>query len=572
MRGTIDGMDSHIVKLILTAFKKLGFELNESAIHLERPVNIEFGDLSTNAALVQFKLQDTYTTPRELAEAVADAVKKIDDTAISDVSVAGPGFVNLVLKDSYLLKQLEKKQENSSPKQEYIVEYSSPNIAKPFTIGHLRSTIIGDAVANIFEYLGYRVYRDNHVGDWGTQFGKLIYAIKTWGDEKALDVSENPVKDLVALYVKFHDEAEKDQALEDEGRAWFKKLEDGNSEARALWQKCIDWSWREFSLIYDRLHITFTENQGRGYGESFFEDRLHNIVQLLRDKKLLRESQGASIVEFPKETSLPPLMIVKKDGASLYATRDLATDAFRFQHYGPDILIINEVGAEQQLYFQQLYKIEEMLGWVKPGQRYHVKHGMYRFKDKKMSTRKGNVIWLQDVLQEAYDRVKKIAGDRIAEAEIWEVAVGALKWNDLKRKSDLNITFDWDEIVSLDGNSGPYIQYTYTRCSSILKKAGDTVFTLPADASLNTEEKALVLQLLQFEQAVLQSAKAFEPHHICTYVYELAQRLNTLYAKHRVLEAESKEKEQLRLWLVTKTQEVLKQSLALLGIRIVERM
>jgi arginyl-tRNA synthetase len=587
-----------ITDLITSASRAIGLT-QAFEVKLEHPAQSKFGEWSTNVALTQFAQLEGISSPRALAELLIKEIhSQLDQnpdlkSQIADITVAGPGFINFHLSDQYFKQVVaDFYQLQETPEQNHlisqlgkghqaVVEYSSPNIAKPFTIGHLRSTIIGSAIANILEATGYKVYRDNHLGDWGTQFGKQIYAIKTWGNEQELEESDNPVKLLVDLYVKFHQEAEKNPQLEDDGRAWFKKLEDGDSEARRLWQKCIDWSWKEFKNIYDRLGVTFTENQGRGYGESFFEDKMTPILEELEKKKLLTESKGAQLVFFPDDV-LPPMMIVKKDGASLYATRDLATDKFRFQHYGQDVLIVNEVGAEQALYFKQLYLLEQMLGWCAPTQRVHVKHGLYRFNDRKMSTRKGNVIWLSDVLSEAFQRVKAEAGDRINDSDIWAVAIGALKWNDLKRTSQLDVVFDWDELLKLQGNSGPYLQYTWVRCHSILNKASqlqnhqkrsslNDYLTLKLD--LSDSEKDVIRCLTQFDEVVTQAALEYAPHHLCTYLYNLAQSFNAFYAHHSVLgEDVPPLSARFRLDLTQATSLIIKQGLGLLGIQTVDKM
>lgn len=555
---------------------------------LERPANPEHGDYSTNIALVAFnslsaEQKQEYRSPRQFADTLSTMLsEQLPVAFISEVSVAGPGFINFRLSKNYLFEYIssvvEQRLVDRVKQPEYqgkvaIVEYSSPNIAKPFTVGHLRSTIIGQAMANILSSLGYTVYRDNHLGDWGTQFGKQIYAILnipldptgSRTNEEIISSSPEPVKELVRLYVEFHKLAEEKPEIEEEARAWFKRLEEGDAEARRLWQMCIDWSLKEFRQIYDRLGVSFTENDGRGYGESFFEDKMGDVLDELRQHNLLTESEGAQLV-FLEEEKLPPLMVVKKDGATLYATRDLATDKFRksyTERYGHEPLIINEVGAEQSEYFQQLFAVERRLGWFQPEQRVHLKHGHFRFEDKKMSTRKGNVIWLADVLDEA---VKRAEGNET-------IGLGALKWNDLKRSAHLDVVFNWDEILSMDGNSGPYMQYAYTRCQSILRKAGEEKITLPLPDSceLGQGEEALLRVIVQYPEVVLRAGMDYAPHHICTYLFELAQAFNHFYHQYSVLQAEGVER-QLRLALTKAVAEVLRHGLEMLGIDVPEKM
>src|SRR5260221_10582710 len=541
-----------------------------------------------------------WSSPLELAkEIVAKLEIRNLKLGISKAEALNPGFINFYLSSEYLVAQTQKLLtgdfgiENIGKDKKAVVEYSSPNIAKPFTISHLRSTIIGDAIANLLQAVGYTVFRDNHLGDWGTQFGKQIYAIKNiplrqgFGgqvpsgkeksdvsieeeNEKMLDSSQNPIKDLVALYVKFHEEAEKNPKLKEEGRKWFKKLEDGDKEARRLWKKCIDWSFKEFDRIYGELEVTFTENNGRGYGEAYFEDKMGPVIEELKAKKLLKESKGAQLVFYPNDV-LPPLMILKNDGATLYATRDLATDNFRLGKYGKDILVIKEVGAEQSLYFNHHYMCEQMLGWYKPGQRIHVGHGFFRFKEGKMSTRKGNVIWLEDVLQEAKERAKKLGSTD--QQTVKAVGIGALKWNDLKRTSHLDITFDWNEVLSMQGNSGPYIQYTYVRTLSLLQKAADQKYELGImNYALNPEELEILRKLNKFAEVIVDAAITYSPHLVAQYLFELSQIFNNFYQKYRIVNAPTNEEKEFRLALTQTVGIVLKKGLNLLGISAPEKM
>lgn len=593
-----------IKQTIERAIGELG--LPEVEFVVEHPADEKFGDYSTNIAMQLFaKLKAGKSSellksselmgaksPRELAEKIVE--KMHNDTLVNRLidmdrtSVAGPGFINFWLKDEYLAGEVDKALgegygENESAKgKKAIVEYSSPNIAKPFTVGHLRSTVIGDSIANILDANGWEVLRDNHLGDWGTQFGKQIAAIKHWGEEGK---EVYTVKELVELYVKFHKEAEKNPELDDEARAWFKKLEDGDEEARAIWKMCVESSWIEFHRIYETLGVKHSEEfeGGRGLGESFFENKMDTILDILRKNKLLQEGkEGAQLVFFPDD-KFPPAMILKKDGTTLYHTRDLATDYYRKQEYNPD-LIINEVGAEQELYFRQLFEMEYMLGWYKEGQRVHVKHGMYRFSEGKMSTRKGNVIWLDEVLEQArrrayalatreqFDEGKRPERDEDGGLKGWdtrmdkmsrEVGIGALKWNDLKGEAKRDIVFDWDNILSMQGDSGPYVQYTYARASSILRKA-DT--RTSKHAYTQTEELSLVRWVARYPEVVLEAGEKFAPNVIASYIYELATRFNSFYNGNKIVGNES------RVVLTRAVANVLKSGLNLLGIAAPESM
>jgi len=560
-----------IIRQALTEFT------NKSANFLvERPENENFGDFASNVALTIFS-DSKFKSPMELAEKITEKLRVSTQKLefIDRVEVVKPGFINFYLSKNYLFSQLKQILENKEKfgsknedlNKKVVVEYSSPNIAKPFTIGHLRSTIIGNAIANLLQANGWEVFRDNHLGDWGTQFGKQIYAIKTWGDEKKIENSQNPVKDLVALYVKFHEEAEKNPELEDKAREWFKKLENGDLEAKRLWKKCVDWSWKEFEKIYRELGIKFTENGGLGYGESFFEDKIKPVIKELEDKKLLKKSEDAELI-FYSNDKFPPLMIIKKDGATLYATRDLATDKFRLEKYSKDTLIINEVGNEQSLYFSQLFEAEKMLGWIKDGQRIHIKHGLYRFKDERMSTRKGNTIWLEDVLQEAVKRAKKLGSEDETIAE--KVGIGAIKWNDLKRSSNLDIVFDWDEILNMQGDSGPYLQYVYARTQSVLSKMSENV-SLQSISSfpLTSEELSLMRTVYRYPEVVKEAGEKFAPNILCNYLFDLAKKFNLFYQKCKII---GSKEQNSRLSLTKAVGSVIKNGLNLLGISAPEKM
>jgi len=576
-----------INNLISTGIKALG--LPDTTISLDHSSDVSHGDYSSNIALVllsQISPNQDYPNPRILADILVKQINSSIPKEISKIEVAGPGFINFFLSDAYYVDQLNQILSNKEAYgsnedfqgKKAIVEFSSPNIAKPFTIGHLRSTIIGAAIANLLEFTGWQVFRDNHLGDWGTQFGKQIYAIMNFGGGENANIekiasSENPVKELVKLYVEFHTKAEVDSSLNDKGREWFKKLEDGDGKARELWQKCIDWSWQEFQKIYNALGITFSPDfdSGRGLGEAFFEDKMSEPIETLKQKNLLHEGkEGAQLVFFPEETNLPPLMILKADGATLYSTRDLATDYYRLNNYHPD-LIINEVGSEQTLYFRQLFYIEELLGWFKKDQRVHIGHGLYRFKDKKMSTRKGVVIWLEDVLSEAVNKAAQLKKDDTQASVAFEVGIGALKWNDLKRKPSLDIVFDWEEILNMEGNSGPYVQYAHARACSVLSKSGQMDFSLNSESIFsNDDERNLAKKITYFPTMVSNAAKDYAPYMVANYIFDVAQAYNSFYNKHSILGAGkikvSTSQRNLRLSLTAATAQILKNGLNLLGI------
>ncbi|AKM83273.1 arginine--tRNA ligase [Candidatus Woesebacteria bacterium RIFOXYC1_FULL_31_51] len=556
---------------ILNTLKEI---TKEEIIQIDIPENTLFGDYSSNIAMIMAKKEGK--NPYTLAEEIVAKLqgKKNIKLIFEKIEVAGAGFINFYIAKDILLNNLKKVDEkygNSDLNKGKItiVEYSSPNIAKPFTIGHLRSTIIGDAVANLLEASGWKVFRDNHLGDWGTQFGKMIYAIKTWGNEGKISKLDNPVKELVTLYVKFHEEAEKNINLEDEGRKWFKKLEEADPEAKRIWKRCIDWSFVEFDRIYKSLNVSFSKEfeNGRGLGESFFVNRMSGVISELEERKLLKiGKEGAKLVFFEKD-KYPPAMIIKKDGTTLYHTRDLATDKYRLEKYNPD-LIINEVGSEQTLYFRQLFEMEKLLGWFKEGQRIHLGHGLYRFKEGKMSTRKGNVIWMEDVLKEAIEKATKL-GSKGKISKI--VAIGALKYNDLKRDPKTEIVFDWNEILNMNGNSGPYLQYTFARTRSVLFKSKSINKVYDA-VNINSEEEAILRAIVHFPEVILISSSNYAPNLLCNYLFELASKFNTFYNKHSILTNENESVTSFRLNLTKSVGQIIKNGLNILGIEAPERM
>ncbi len=536
-------------------------------INLEHPEELSHGDYSCNIAMVLAK--KVSQNPRELAEKIVAEILERKPEEISKVEVAGPGFINFYLSPAFFVSQSKEilKAEDKFGRgkigkgKRVVVEYSSPNIAKPFTIGHLRSTVIGDAIANILGFSGYKVVRDNHLGDWGTQFGKLIVAIKKWSSIAEIQKSKSPIKDLVDLYVKFHDEAEKDVVLEDEARAWFTKLEHKDKEAKKIWEICVKLSMKEFEKIYKRLGVKFDT----AYGESFFEDKMKDVIEDVKKLGIAKESEGAYLVFFEND-KYPPMMLLKKDGSSIYALRDLAADKFRKKKYGKDAIIINEVGMEQTLHFQQLAETEKLLGYIKGGDRIHVAHGFYRFPEGKMSTRKGNGIWLDEVLDEA---IEKAAFFNKATAEV--VGVGAIKFNDLKRESSGDIIFNWDEILNLKGDSGPYLQYSYARAKSILRKAKEEKissmfkFWSSNKASDKREVTELEKMLYRFPEVVERAGEEYSPHFIATYLIELASSFNNFYGNGKIVDKTDSESP-YKVVLTEAFSIVLKNGLKLLGI------
>jgi arginyl-tRNA synthetase len=479
------------------------------------------------------------------------------------------------------LRKILKEKENYGKSKigkgkTVIIDYSSPNIAKPFGIGHLRSTIIGQALYNIYKFLGYKVIGDNHLGDWGTQFGKLIFAIKNWGKKKVEDYS---IEELEELYVKFHKEAEKNPQLEEEGRKWFKKLEEGNRESKKIWKALVKISLKEFKRIYKLLGVKFDF----ALGEGFYEPMTKKVIRELKEKKIAKESQGALIVEFPKN-EFPPVIVQKSDGTTTYFTRDLATIKYRLKKWNPD-LIIYEVGADQKLHFQQLFKTVEILGWSRKTKFVHVAHGLYRTKTGKFSTRKGETVHLEDVLKEAIERAKEIIEksetsrgltEREKERVAKIVGIGAVKYNDLSQHPSKDIIFDWEKVLNLKGNSAPYLQYTFVRCQSVLMKAGSRKLEVGSRKlqieKLKKEEIDILREIYKFPEIVQEAAEKFSPNLICNFIFDLAKKYNLFYDLYPILKAEDEEIKNFRLILTKSVAQIIKNSLSLLGIQTPEKM
>ncbi len=530
-------------------------------------------DFTSNAGFLLAKAKRE--NPSLVATQIAEVLKS--DPSITDiierVEVVGNGFMNFFVRDEVLLEELGtiiSKNENYGKDymgkgKTVVVEYSSPNIAKRFGIGHLRSTIIGQAIYNLYKFLGYHVLGDNHLGDWGTQFGMVLAQIT----RKHLNVEDLNVEDLERLYVEFNQEMKDTPELRDEAKAWFKKLEDGNKEARKIWQNVREVSMREFSIIYDLLNVHIDN----AHPESFYEDKMSAVLEEVRQKGLSKESQGAQIFEF---TNLPPALLIKSDGSTTYFSRDLAQVKFRIKEWNPDVFIY-EVGVDQKLHFMQLFGAVKLLGWMGDKEFVHVAHGLIRFKEGKMSTRQGKTIHLDEVLLEAITRARHIIeqskksrglDEKTKEAVAKAVGISAIKYFDLSHHPASDIIFDWEKLFVLEGNSAPYLQYTFARTQSVQAKTANTPL-IKMVAPLNKEEKRL-LQLLTHFASVLQSAaREYSPNILCSFLFELAQCYNAFYTQHKII---GSPEEGLRLALTCATGIVLKNGLTLLGIDTPERM
>lgn len=449
------------------------------------------------------------------------------------------------------------------------VEYSSPNIAKPFHVGHLFTTAIGNALYKMYKKEGYNAIGINHLGDWGTQFGKLISAYHRWVDEEALEA--DPIKELLRIYVKFHDEAEKDPSLEDEGRAYFKALENGDPEAEALWKRFRDLSLKEFERVYDILGVNFDSYNG----EAFYNDKMDVVVNELKEKKLLVESNGAQVVML-EDYNMPPCIVLKADGASIYATRDLAAAMYRKKTYD-FYKSIYVVGTPQALHFKQVFKVLELAGHEWANDCVYVGFGLVKFADRKLSTRKGEVVLLDDLIRESVEKTLEVINEKNPELENKEevakkIGVGAVIFTYLKNSREKDIVFDWKEILSFDGETGPYVQYAYARAKSILRRAEGISKEVDYSKLASKEEFELVKTLDNFKNQILLALDKLEPSIVTRYTIEVAKAFNKFYNAHSILNLEDEVLKATRLKLVEASAQVIKNGLDLLGIDVVEKM
>lgn len=598
-------------EIINAAVKKTFSEINEAPEFLvEFPKEIYFGDYSSNIAMVLAKI--VKSPPREIYDQLMKHIEK--PQYISQISFAEPGFVNFTLDKIWLQNELKNIISKKPPysglnighNENVIIDFSSPNIAKPLGAHHLLSTVIGQALINIYRFIGYNALGLNYIGDWGTQFGKLITAYKMWGDKK--DIEKNPINEMLKLYIRFHDEAEKDKSLEDRGREEFKKLEDGDKENREIWEWLKKLSLIDTQKTYDNLggvHFDITAP------ESFYNDKMVDILDEGKKKNIfIAGEEGAMIVKFENET-LPPYLVQKSDGATLYSTRDLASVKHRLAQWHP-VKLIYVVDKSQSLYFQQLFKTIQMLGWDK-AEFTHVDFGHMNFKDEKMSTRKGNIVLLDEVLREAISHARAIIEQKSPDLKDKEkekisriVGIGAIKYNILSQSRVTDITFDWEKMLSLESNSASYLQYTYARAMSIVRKyeeafgsskktkksvksalaaeeAGQvslfeaientqkTASNTPAE--LIDEKELLSARLaVKFPEYVVESARQNKPNILTNYLYDLAQNFNAFYHTVPVLQSENPLQRELRFILTSAVAKIISAGLELLGIESPEKM
>ncbi|TPR25437.1 arginine--tRNA ligase [Apilactobacillus micheneri] len=536
---------------------------------IERPKDSKMGDLAFPTFILAKKFRKA---PQQIA---SDIVEKIDQNDFDHVEAAGP-YVNFFLdKAKYsenvianVLSQASNYgQNNDGNGGNVTIDMSSPNIAKPISMGHLRSTVIGNSVANILSKNGYKPIKDNHLGDWGTQFGKLITAYLMWGNEE--DVKKDPINNLVKYYVKFHKVDKEKPELDDVARDWFRKLENGDEEATKLWKWFREVSIEAFEKIYDKLGVSFDTYNG----EAFYNDKLQGVVDDLDKKGLLTKSQGATIVDLDKY-NLNPALILKSDGASLYITRDIATAMYRDETYHP-AMNLYVVGSEQTYYFKQLKAVLTEMGIPSAKDLHHIPFGLITVNGKKLSTRSGRIILLDEVLDDSIEIAKKQIAEKNPDLPnkdevAKEVGVGAIVFGDLQNEKINNIDFNLEDQLRFEGETGPYVQYARARAESILRKSGKTEFSI-SDNKLNDAESWNIVKLLNdFPQMVKLACSEFEPSVIAKYSLRLAKAFNKYYAHTKILDDD--DEKDARLALVKSVSIVLKESLRILGVKSPEEM
>jgi len=588
------------------------------------PEVAEFGHYSTNVAMRLAK--ETKKAPLELAQIFVETLQSADEEKMfSKIEAVKPGFINFWLSEKFLAEQFAafstsyKLPATSSPRGVVVVDYAACNIAKPMHVGHLRSTIIGDALANIHEYLGYKAVRWDYLGDWGTQFGKLIVAYKKWGSKEA--VEKDPIGALLELYIRISAEAKESPALDEEARAEFKKLEDGDAENRKLWEWFKDESIIVFHKLFKRLGVKFDLE----IGESFYEEAIYDVLKELKEKELLvpgeslpsviaspseilginsgeaiqnqgadldrhdgvpsrddKQKEATSLVVNLEQFKLPVALIQKSDGASLYITRDIASMEHRLSRYKP-VKLLYVVANQQALHFEQLFAIAKLLGHAEKSEMTHIKFGMVLGEDgKKFATREGKLIKLEDLIDEVVAKAAaavKNGNPEMTEKEIAEIAeivgIGALKYGDLKENRNSDIVFNWERLLDLHGDTAPYLQYTAVRLMNIVRKAeggtmrphsteGLAALTLPS-------EVAIMKKILDFNDIVVLCAETYYTSHLAKYLIELAKLANQYYEGVRILDDADEARKNARLILIRRIAEVIEKGLGLLGIQVPER-
>ena len=565
-------MNPFVRKIAERVAREVGLPPEEVLPHVQLPPKPDLGEY----ALPCFPLAKVLgRPPHQLASKLACRFKP--DEEVLAAEAAGP-YLNFRVDRralaGYVLREVYEKGEGYGDSDEgggetVVIDFSSPNIAKPFGVHHLRTTVIGWSLYRLYRALGYRTVGINHLGDWGTQFGKLIVAYMLWGDEEALD--SDPIGHMLELYVKFHEEAEGRPELEEEAKAWFRRLEEGDEEARALWERFRELSLREFKKVYDLMGVSFDYY----WGESFYNGMIPEVVRRLKEMGLAEESQGALIVDL-SDYDMPPCLILKSDEASLYATRDIAAAIYRWERFRFSKMLY-VVGTDQQLHFRQVFKVLELMGYEWADRCVHVPFGLMRFRHGKMSTRKGRIVLLEEVFGRAIELAKEIIEEKNPglgnkEDVARKVGVGAVVFANLRGRRTKEAVFDWDEVLNFDGETGPYLQYTHARLCSILRKYGrepspDVDFGL-----LREPEEWEVLRLLErFPDALRSAANQYEPGVLAGHMIDLAAAVNKFYNAHRVVGSDG-ELSDARALLVHAARTVLAKGLYLLGMEAPEEM
>ena len=544
-------------------------DVKEIEAKIERPKDSSNGDY----AFPTFFLAKTlHKAPQMIA---SELVEKVDQNGFEKVVVAGP-YINFFLDKAQvgakilqtILADPEHYGEIDLGHQSNVtIDYSSPNIAKPMGMGHLRSTMIGGAVARILEKVNYDLIRIDYLGDWGTQFGKLMAAYEMWGDEA--EVKKDPINTLLKYYVRINNEADEHPEYTEAGRDWFAKLEHGDEEAWRLWHWFREVSLERFQRVYKMLDVNFDSFNG----EAFSAQKMEEPIQLLRDKDLLKPSRGAEIVDLD-EYNLPPLLIIKSNGTTTYITRDLATALFRKRMYG-HAKSLYVVGAEQETYFKQLRAALKEMGFNWWDQIEHISFGLMNLNGKKMSTRKGNVVSLEDVLNDSIDLARKQIAEKNPDLEnadevAKEVGVGAVIFHDLKNYRRNAVNFKLEDVVKFEGETGPYVQYARARAESILRKGGIRDFSDVDLTKAGAEAWELISFLGQYSEAIKRAALNYDPSVIAKYALELAKKFNQYYAHTRILDKD--EAQPARLALTQAVSDVLKSALDLLDIKAPDEM
>lgn len=562
-------MKSKVVNYIASYIEEL--DAAEIEKLLEIPPKPEMGDF----AFPCFRLAKVFRkAPQMIAEELKGKMELAD--FLSSVENQG-GYLNFYVNKEQFAKQIVEtaSADNYGCSKEgegktICIDYSSPNVAKNFHVGHLRTTIIGNSLYKIYSKLGYHVERINHLGDWGTQFGKLIVAYKNWGNKE--EIERDGVAALMKIYVKFHEEADKDDSLNDEARAWFAKMEQGDEEALAIWQWFKDISLVEYKRTYKLLGMDFDSYNG----ESFYRDKTGAVVDELTEKNLLVESEGAYIVPLD-DYNMAPCLIMKKDGSSIYATRDLAAALYRKKTYDFDKCIY-VTGNEQKLHFAQFFKVLDLMGYDWAKDMVHVPYGLVSLEGGKLSTRSGNVIYAEDILRESIAKIREIIEEKNPNlpnkdhvAEI--VGIGAIIFNDLYNQRIKDVIFNWDKILNFDGETGPYVQYTYARAASVLRKAGVETVDENIDFAVLTDEASMNLlkEISRYPSVVKDASEKLEPYIISRYAMAIAQAFNKFYHDCQI-NVEDENVKKARLKAVVLTKYVLKDALSLLGIECPEQM